>query len=346
MSPIIQVRNLYKVYRSGQNKVYALNGVDFVIYRGEFCAIVGPSGSGKSTLLNMLAGLEKPTKGEIIIGKTHLENKSENELVAFRREHVGFIFQSYNLLPTMNALENAALPLVFRGMGRKKRNAAASKYLKLVGLEKQMKQPSTELSGGQQQRVGIARALAMSPQIIFADEPTGNLDSKTTLEVLHLMRRIVRDTKQTLVMVTHDPNIAAHADRRFHIVDGKIVRVDEGAAADEGAAVDEFDTEGRRSQGDCAVVNESAAADEGAAVDVQQGGESDKPRPDDDPVQTDDAVWSADAGSTKWGDLGGNAAVDAKSVVQAGSGMDDTKSAGRGEAQDDSFGENMVEDMS
>lgn len=225
--PIIQVKDLYKIYRVGTNKVRALDGVDFTMYRGEFCAIVGPSGSGKSTLLNMLAGLEKPTKGEVVIAGKHIEHMTENQLVAFRREHVGFIFQSYNLLQTLNAVENVALPLSFRGVPKKIRNEEAKKYLRLVGLEKQMKHMANEMSGGQQQRVGIARALAVHPKIIFADEPTGNLDSKTTMEVLKLMRRIVREQNQTLVMVTHDNHLATFADRQFHIVDGKILKIEE-----------------------------------------------------------------------------------------------------------------------
>ena len=225
--PVIQVKDLYKIYRVGTNKVRALDGVDFTMYRGEFCAIVGPSGSGKSTLLNMLAGLEKPTKGEIVIAGKHIEHMTENQLVAFRREHVGFIFQSYNLLQTLNAVENVALPLSFRGVPKKIRNAKAERYLKLVGLEKHKKHMANEMSGGQQQRVGIARALVLNPKIIFADEPTGNLDSKTTMEVLKLMRRIVREQNQTLVMVTHDNHLATFADRQFHIVDGKIVKIEE-----------------------------------------------------------------------------------------------------------------------
>lgn len=225
--PMIRVKNLYKIYRVGNNKVYALNGVDFTMYQGEFCAIVGPSGSGKSTLLNMLAGLEKPTKGEIIIAGKHMERMNEKQLVAFRRENVGFIFQSYNLLATMNAVENVALPLSFRGMPKKLRLEKAKKYLKLVGLEQHFKHRANEMSGGQQQRVGIARALVVQPKIIFADEPTGNLDSKTTMEVLALMQQIVREQKQTLVMVTHDSQLASYADRQFHIVDGKILKIEE-----------------------------------------------------------------------------------------------------------------------
>ena len=224
---MIQVSGLYKIYRVGTTKVYALNGVDFTLNKGEFCAIVGPSGSGKSTLLNMLAGLEKPSRGEIVIAGTHIEKMTERQLVTFRREHVGFIFQSYNLLQTMNAVENVALPLSFRGVAKKEREGKARKFLKLVGLEKQMNHMANEMSGGQQQRVGIARALVVNPQIIFADEPTGNLDSKTTMEVLKLMRRIVREQQQTLIMVTHDNHLASFADKQIHIVDGKITGIEE-----------------------------------------------------------------------------------------------------------------------
>ena len=227
-TPVIRVKNLYKIYQVGTNKVYALNGVDFTMYRGEFCAIVGPSGSGKSTLLNMLAGLEKPTKGEIIIAGKHMERMDENQLVQFRRENVGFIFQSYNLLNTMNAIENVALPLAFRGVPKKERLKKAREYMELVGVDKQEKHMPNQMSGGQQQRVGIARALVVKPQIIFADEPTGNLDSKTTMEVLQLMQKIVREQNQTLVMVTHDNNLASYADRRIRIVDGKIVNIEVG----------------------------------------------------------------------------------------------------------------------
>ncbi|MCU6798920.1 ABC transporter ATP-binding protein [Alitiscatomonas aceti] len=211
----------------GDTKVYALNGVDLDIRRGEFCAITGPSGSGKSTLLNMLAGLEHPSKGEIVIAGKHIEKLNEKQLVTFRRERVGFIFQSYNLIATMDAVENVALPLSFRGMGKAKRAKRAKEYLKLVGLERFMTHMPNQMSGGQQQRVGIARALAVDPQIIFADEPTGNLDSKTTMEVLKLMQTIVRERNQTLVMVTHDNNLATYADRIIKIIDGKIVSIEE-----------------------------------------------------------------------------------------------------------------------
>ncbi len=224
---VIQAKNLYKIYSVGESKVRALNGVNLTIYKGEFCSIVGTSGSGKSTMLNMLAGLEKPTKGEVIIGGEHLEKMNENQLVRFRREHVGFIFQSFNLLGTMDARENVALPLTFRGMPKKERLAKADAMLDLVGLPKHKDHKPNEMSGGQQQRVGVARALVVDPEIIFADEPTGNLDSNTSAEVMRLMKRVVREQNQTLVMVTHDNHLAGFADRIFHIIDGKIVKIED-----------------------------------------------------------------------------------------------------------------------
>mgnify|MGYP004483816591 FL=1 len=225
--PVITVKNLYKIYKVGDTKVRALNGVSFDICRGEFCAIVGASGSGKSTLLNMLAGLEKPTKGEIVIAGEHMETKSENALVAFRREHIGFIFQSFNLLSTMNAVENIALPLTFQGMDMEKRTKLAQKAIKMVGLEKYGKHKPTQMSGGQQQRIGVARALVVDPEIIFADEPTGNLDSRTSEEIMGLMRKVVEEKGQTLIMVTHDNHLAEYADRIFHIKDGKILKIED-----------------------------------------------------------------------------------------------------------------------
>ena len=225
---ILQTTELKKYYGAEPNITRALDGVTLSIEKGEFVAIVGTSGSGKSTLLNMLAGLEKPTKGEILIGNVHIEKLTEKQLVAFRREKVGFIFQSYNLLNTMNAIENVALPLAFRGVPKKERLKKAREYMELVGVDKQEKHMPNQMSGGQQQRVGIARALVVKPQIIFADEPTGNLDSKTTMEVLQLMQKIVREQNQTLVMVTHDNNLASYADRRIRIVDGKIVNIEVG----------------------------------------------------------------------------------------------------------------------
>ena len=236
--PVICVKDLYKIYRVGETKVRALNGVDFTIDRGNFCSIVGTSGSGKSTLLNMMAGLEKPTKGEIIIAGEHMEKKTENQLVAFRREHIGFIFQSFNLMGTMNAIENVALPLTFQGVDKKSRNKKAEDMLDLVGLTKHKKHRPNQMSGGQQQRVGVARALVVEPEIIFADEPTGNLDSNTSVEVMNLMKKIVREKNQTLVMVTHDNYLAGFADIILHIRDGKIVQVEDNRGKSEGEIPD------------------------------------------------------------------------------------------------------------
>lgn len=227
MEKVIEVRNLYKLYRVGDEVVRALNGVDFDIFRGEFCAIVGTSGSGKSTLLNMLAGLEKPTKGQVVIGGEHIENLNEEQLVSFRRRNVGFIFQSFHLLGTMNAVENVALPLSFRRVPRNIRMKKAERMLELVNLKKHKKHFPNQMSGGQQQRVGVARALVVDPKIIFADEPTGNLDSHTSEEVMELMQRVVRVQNKTLVMVTHDAHLATYADRVFHIRDGKILKIED-----------------------------------------------------------------------------------------------------------------------
>lgn len=227
MDKVIEVKNLYKLYRVGNSVVRALNGVSFEVYPGEFCAIVGTSGSGKSTLLNMLAGLEKPTKGEVIVSGQHMENLNEDGLVKFRRENVGFIFQSFHLIGTMNALENVALPLSFRGEAKGSRLRKADKMLDLVNLRKHKKHMPNQMSGGQQQRVGVARALVVNPKIIFADEPTGNLDSHTSEDVMRLMQRVVREQKKTLVMVTHDNHLATYADRVFHISDGKIIKIEE-----------------------------------------------------------------------------------------------------------------------
>lgn len=226
MESVIEVHNLYKYYRVGDSIVRALNGLNFEIYQGEFCAIVGTSGSGKSTLLNMLAGLEKPTKGEVVISGKHIEKLTEDQLVSFRRDNVGFIFQSFHLLGTMNALENVALPLSFRGEKRESRLKKADRMLDLVNLGKHKKHIPNQMSGGQQQRVGVARALVVDPKIIFADEPTGNLDSHTSEDVMKLMQKVVREQKKTLVMVTHDDHLATYADRIFHIIDGQIVKID------------------------------------------------------------------------------------------------------------------------
>lgn len=211
-----------KVYKVGNEKVIALDSIDLNIEKGEICCILGTSGSGKSTLLNIMAGLEKPTRGSIKIKGKSIEKMSENSLSRFRRRNIGFVFQSYNLIPTLTALENVSLPLIFRAMDKKLRNTAAKKLLKQVGLEKHLKHKPNQMSGGQQQRVGIARAFIGNPEIVFADELTGNLDSKTTTDIMELIISIAKEKKQTLVIVTHDTNIAKYADRIVYIEDGNI----------------------------------------------------------------------------------------------------------------------------
>jgi len=218
----IEVKGLRKVYRLGQEKVYALKNINLNIEKGEICCILGTSGSGKSTLLNMLAGLEKPTRGDIFINGVNIAKLSERKLAKFRQENTGFIFQAYNLLQQLSSLENVGMPLMFKGYSRSKRDREARKMLKLVGLESRMKHRPNQMSGGQQQRVGIARAFVAKPNVIFADEPTGNLDTKTTTDVMELMVRMCRKHNLTLILVTHDLDIAKYADRIVHLIDGDI----------------------------------------------------------------------------------------------------------------------------
>lgn len=227
MEPIISITNLSKIYRVGSEKVVALQDVNMNINKGEFCCFLGTSGSGKSTLLNVLAGLEKPTRGNIRIKNVSIEKLNEKKLAAFRQDNVGFIFQAYNLVNYLNAVENVSLPLMFKGVSKKERTKRAVDLLKAVGLSKHLRHKPTQMSGGQQQRVGIARAFITNPEIIFADEPTGNLDSKTSLEVLDLMAGLAKKNRQTLIMVTHDLNIAKRADRIVYILDGRIEKIEE-----------------------------------------------------------------------------------------------------------------------
>ncbi|MDR0433949.1 MAG: ABC transporter ATP-binding protein [Gracilibacteraceae bacterium] len=220
MNNIISIKNVYKIYQMGQEKVSALQGVNLDIAEGAFCCLLGSSGSGKSTLLNMMAGLEKPSSGEIIIKGRHVEKMSEEKLALFRQKHIGFIFQAYNLLPTRTALENVEMPMIFQGKPRKIRQKMAADMLTAVGLGERLHHRPSQMSGGQQQRVGIARAFVSNPEIIFADEPTGNLDTKTTDEVMHLMTRIARANRQTLILVTHEPEIAGYMNQVVTIRDG------------------------------------------------------------------------------------------------------------------------------
>ena len=221
--PMIHVKDIRKVYQMGDEKVVALNRINLKIYRGEICCIFGTSGSGKSTLLNQLAGMEKPTRGEVLIRGINVSRMNEEELAKFRQEYIGFIFQSYNLLPTMTAIEKVALPLMFCGMERQKREAIAGQLLCKVGLGHRLDHYPGQMSGGQQQRAGIARAFVTRPQVVFADEPTGNLDSKTTAEIMKMITGFARRYRQTIILVTHDPGMSRYADRIVTLVDGNII---------------------------------------------------------------------------------------------------------------------------
>ena len=235
---IIELVNVSKIYRMGNEKIYAVDGVSFDIRKGEFCCLLGTSGSGKSTLLNLMAGIEKVTSGKILIKGKNIPKMNENSLARFRQRYLGFVFQAYNLINSMTALENVEFPLVFKRVPGKKRRRLAKEMLVKVGLGSRLGHKPKEMSGGQQQRVGIARAFVAMPEIVFADEPTGNLDTKTTIEVMELIKQMARDNNQTIVMVTHDRSLAAYADKIIHILDGKIQSV-EVTEHDEGADMQE-----------------------------------------------------------------------------------------------------------
>lgn len=220
---MISMRDIRKVYHIGTEKVVALGRISLDVAQGEICCILGTSGSGKSTLLNVMAGLERPSRGDVLILGKNVTRYSEKQWALFRQKNIGFIFQSYNLLPTMTAIENVALPLAFRGVGKEVRTRKAVKMLRAVRLGNRLLHRPTQMSGGQQQRVGIARAFVARPKLIFADEPTGNLDSKTGREVMEMMVSMARKYGETLVIVTHDPEIAKYAERIITIHDGNKV---------------------------------------------------------------------------------------------------------------------------
>lgn len=224
---VIRIKNVKKIYQMGKEHIQAVNGISLNIRQGEVCCLLGKSGSGKSTLLNLIAGLEKPSSGEIIFNKKHIERMNEDQLADFRQKYVGFVFQSYNLLPTLTAMENVTLPLIFKNVPLKERNDRAMEMLKNVGLEERAHHKPHEMSGGQQQRVSIARAFINSPQVVFADEPTGNLDTRTTYEMMDLITAMAKQNNQTLVIVTHDLELAEYADRIVMLSDGIIERIED-----------------------------------------------------------------------------------------------------------------------
>ncbi|MEE8401310.1 MAG: ABC transporter ATP-binding protein [Candidatus Hydrothermarchaeaceae archaeon] len=219
---IIRLEEVEKSYMMGKVKVHALRGVDLSIEKGEYVAIMGPSGSGKSTLLNQIGALDRPTKGKVFIEEHDISKMSDNELAKIRRENVGFIFQQFNLIPRLTAIENVELPMWYAGLPKIKRIRRAAELLKLVGLGDRMKHRPAELSGGQMQRVCIARSLANNPDIIMADEPTGNLDSKSSEEIMKILEKLNKEGK-TIIMVTHEEEYAKRAERIIIIRDGKVV---------------------------------------------------------------------------------------------------------------------------
>lgn len=224
MEEIIQLKKVSQQFKMGDSVVNALSEIDLNIYSGELTALIGPSGSGKSTLLNVVGGLTKPTYGDVLIYDTNIKNYTEDQLCLFRRKHIGFIFQSFNLNATMTALENVMMPLIFARVPNKYREEMAKNALKLVGLEERMEHKPGQLSGGQQQRVSIARAIVNNPKIILCDEPTGNLDTKTGKEILEIIKQMNRQNQVTFIIVTHDNNVANKCQRKISIEDGKIIK--------------------------------------------------------------------------------------------------------------------------
>ncbi len=223
MQPIVSTQDLTKVYGHGATAVHALRGINLAIQPGEFVAVMGPSGCGKSTLLHLIGGLDRPTSGKVTIEGEDLTRLNDDQVTALRRRKMGFVFQFFNLIPVLNALENAALPMILDGMRPNEAYQRAREWLERVGLGPRLTHRPSELSGGEQQRVAIARALASEPSIILADEPTGNLDSRASEEIAMLLRQISSEWGRTILLVTHDPRIAAYADRIVFLKDGQIV---------------------------------------------------------------------------------------------------------------------------
>ena len=223
MSALVEIDNVRKVYRRDTFDVPVLNGVSLGVPAGDFLALMGPSGSGKTTLLNLIAGIDRPTSGRVIVGGKEISRFTETALAAWRARHVGFIFQLYNLVPVLNAFENVELPLLLTSLSKKQRRDHVMTALGIVGLSDREKHYPRQLSGGQEQRVAIARAIVTDPTLLLADEPTGDLDARSAQEVLTLLQRLNREYKKTIVMVTHDPHAAERASRLLHLEKGTLV---------------------------------------------------------------------------------------------------------------------------
>jgi len=223
MPPVVETRDLVKVYRLGRTEIRALDGVRLIVERGEFISIVGRSGCGKTTLLNLIGGLDKPSQGSVIIEGVDITRLNSSHLPRLRREKLGFVFQEFNLIPTLTALENVELPLKYAGVPRGERHRRAREMLALVGLSDRVRHRPSELSGGEQQRVALARALVNHPAVVLADEPTGELDSHTALQLIDLMRDLNQRLGQTFIIVSHDPAVSERTDRIVRLHDGRIV---------------------------------------------------------------------------------------------------------------------------
>jgi putative ABC transport system ATP-binding protein len=222
-TPIVQIRQLTKIFQQGEINVTALNAIDLEIKSGEFLTLMGPSGSGKSTLLHIIAGIDRPTRGDCIVQGRNIAALDESNLADWRNQNVGFVFQTFNLIPVLSAFENVELPLLLTQLNSRERRRLVTTALELVGLSDRMKHLPKQLSGGQEQRVAIARALVTDPQLIVADEPTGNLDSHSANEVLEILRTLSRSAGKTVIMVTHDPKAAAFGSRSIHLEKGELV---------------------------------------------------------------------------------------------------------------------------
>jgi putative ABC transport system ATP-binding protein len=222
-APIVQIRDLTKIFKQGELDVTALHRINLSIAQGEFLTLMGPSGSGKSTLLHIIAGVDCPTSGDCIVQEHNIATLNQSELADWRNQNVGFVFQTFNLIPVLTAFENVELPLLLTNLGSKERRRLVTAALEMVGLADRMKHRPKQLSGGQEQRVAIARALVTDPKLIVADEPTGNLDSHSATEVLEILRALSRDAGKTVIMVTHDPKAAAYGSRNIHLEKGELV---------------------------------------------------------------------------------------------------------------------------
>jgi len=224
---VVSVSNLTKVYAMGDQKIFALNGVCFELWPGEMVAVMGPSGSGKSTFMNIIGCLDVPTSGTYLLDNVDVSKLNDNQLATIRGSKIGFVFQNFNLLPRTTALANVELPLIYAGVGGRERRIRATEALSLVGLESRLKHKPNELSGGQQQRVAIARALVNRPALILADEPTGNLDTKTSQEIMELFQGLSQERKMTILFITHEPAMAQYCHRSIHIRDGVLIQAEQ-----------------------------------------------------------------------------------------------------------------------